>query len=490
MSKILIVDDEAIITAQVKEYLTSMGYKVLKCASSGEQAIELARELRPDLILMDIVMSNNEMDGIIAAKNIKEELDIPIIFMTAYGGDKIIQETKDVDPYGFLEKPFQQNELKTTIEVALYRKDMERRLRESEEKYRSVVDSAIEAIMTIDIHMHIFFWNHAAETMFGYTIDEAKSRHFTFIIPERLRKKVQNEMERMVLTEEDYAGAKTNECIGLRKDGTEFPMEFSLASWIVKETIYFTIIARDITERKKIEQMKSDFVSLVSHQLKTPIAGITGCIDNMLSGLTGSLNEKQIEYLQIMHELSSRSYRIISDLLNISRIERGIISIEILPHNLNDIIYTAIREHEKYIEKKGLKLNINNMDDNITVLSDRDKLFEALSNVIDNAIKFTEKGSITISTKKDDKYGLIDIIDTGKGIPENQLNNLFQKDQIFSGAPKAKSGAGLGLYIAKEFMKLQNGDVRITSSIGMGCRVSFKIPLFKKKVRRKNGKNT
>ncbi len=489
MSKILIVDDEIIITTQLKEYLTDMGYEVLKCASSGEQAIELARELHPDLILMDIVISNQEMDGIVAAKNIKEELDIPIIFMTAYSGDKIIQETKEVDPYGFLEKPFQQNELKTTIEVALYRKDMERRLRESEEKYRSVVDTAIEAIMTTDTHMHIYFWNHTAETIFGYTIDEAKGKHFSFIIPERNRKKVQNEMNRMILTEGAYAGAKTTECIGLRKDGSEFPMEFSLASWIIKQTIYFTIIARDITERKKIEQMKSDFVSLVSHQLKTPVAGITGCIDNMLSGLTGSLNEKQIEYLQIMHELSSRSYRIISDLLNISRIERGIISTEILPHNLSEMIHKAIKEHEEYIGKKGLRLNMDNIDDKMIVLSDRDKLFEALSNVIDNAIKFTEKGSITIATKKDDQYGLIDIIDTGKGIPENQLNNLFQKDQIFSGAPKANSGAGLGLYIAKEFMKLQNGDIQIRSSIGKGCHVSFKIPLFKEKSRRKNGKH-
>ncbi len=489
MSKIMIVDDEAIVTAQIKEYLTSMGYEVSKCVSSGEKAIDFARELNPDLILMDIVMSENEIDGIDAAKTIKEELDIPIIFITAYSGDKIVQQTKEVDPYGFLEKPFQQNELKATIEVALYRKDMERRLRESEEKYRSVVDTAIEAIITIDIHMHIFFWNRAAEMMFGHTIDEAKGKHFSFIIPERFRKEIQNEMDRMVLTENPHAGAKTIECIGLRKDETEFPMEFSLASWIVKETIYFTIIARDITERKKIEQMKSDFVSLVSHQLKTPVAGITGCIDNMISGLTGNLNEKQIEYLQIMHELSSRGYRIISDLLNISRIERGIISTDILPHNLSDIVYSAIREHEKSIEKKELKLVVENRDDKIMVLSDSDKMFEALSNVIHNAVKFTEKGTITIIIKQDKDFGLVDIIDSGKGIPKDLLNNLFQKNLIFSGAPQAKRGAGLGLYIAKEFMKLQNGDIQVISSVGKGCHVAFKIPLFKEKQWRKNGKS-
>lgn len=478
MSGIIIVDDEALIIKQVEEYLNLMGYEVAGSAVSGEEAIEQARRFKPDLILMDIVMpGKGGIDGITASEKIVEEMDIPIIFMTAYGDEKIIDRAKIVKPFGFILKPFQENELRAAIEFALYRKKMEKKLKESEEKYRIVVDTAIEAIITIDINMHIVFWNRAAEMMFGYSTEEVQGKYFTSLIPERFHKSLQTEMDRMVLTEELSARAKMTECIGLRKDASEFPMEFSLASWIVREEIFFTIIARDITERKKIEQMKSDFVSLVSHQLKTPVAGIMGCVDNMLTGLTGKITDKQKEYLLVMQEISSRNYRIINNLLNVSRIERGVVSVEIQPIHLSEIIDFAVRDYRENISKKGLILNLKYTDDEIIVLADKDTMVEALRNVIDNAVKFTDEGSISIKTKRERKFGIINVVDAGQGISNDLLKILFTKDQILMGAPTTEGGCGLGLYIAKEFMKLQHGDVAVTSTIGKGSSVIFKIPL-------------
>jgi PAS domain S-box-containing protein len=477
--RILLVDDEVIITTQLQEYLKSMGYQVVGIANNGDDAVEAAREHNPDIILMDVVMPGSKLDGISAAGIIRKELDIPVIFLTAYGGEKILERAKSVEPYGFVIKPFQGDELKAAIEVALYRKHAEQELKESEEQYRSVVNSATEAIITIDIHMKVIFWNRAAEVMFGYSQLEAAGQHFIFLIPERFRRNIINQMDRMVLTEEtDFIG-KTTETIAVCKDGTEFPMEFSLASWIIRDEIFFTIIARNITERKKVEAMKSDFVSLVSHQLKTPVAGILGCIDNMLKGLTGELSESQVEYLKVMEDISKRNYRIISDLLNISRIERGVISVNIKPSNLNEIVELAVREHTDNIQAKGLRLNIMKPDRHISVMADQDKMVEALNNVIHNASKFTDKGSITVTVKKTRDYGTVEVIDTGRGIPGKLMHDLFQKAQIFKGKASVDGGCGLGLYIANQFMKLQKGNILVKSNLGEGSRFTFEIPLCK-----------
>ncbi|MFC1569752.1 PAS domain S-box protein [bacterium] len=477
--RILIVDDEVIITTQLQEYLKSMGYQVVGMAHNGDEAVKMAREFLPEIILMDIVMPGSDLDGITAAGIIRDELDIPVIFLTAYGGEKILERAKGVEPYGFVIKPFQGDELKAAIEVALYRKHAELELKASEEQYRSVVDSATEAIITIDILMKIIFWNRAAEVMFGYSQEEASSQHFTFLIPERFQRNIINQMDRMVLTEEtDFIG-KTTETVALCKDGSEFPMEFSLASWIIRDEIFFTIIARNITERKKIDSMKSDFVSLVSHQLKTPVAGILGCIDNMLKGLTGQLSSSQIEYLKVMEDISKRNYRIISDLLNISRIERGVISLDVKLVNLNEIVELGVREHVENIEAKGIKLNVMKPDKHISVMADQDKMVEALNNVIHNAYKFTDKGSISVIVKKTREYGTIEVTDTGRGIPDGHMNDLFKKTQIFKGAASVDGGCGLGLYIARQFMQLQKGDILVKSTFGKGTTFIFEIPLSK-----------
>jgi two-component system, response regulator PdtaR len=130
MSKILVVDDEAIITMQLEERLSAMGYTVAGMASSGEDAIEKARRLSPDLVLMDIVMPGN-LNGIEAAKTITGELDIPVVFVTSYADDAIIEKAKQVRPYGYIVKPFNELEIKAAIEVALFRKTAEQELRKA-----------------------------------------------------------------------------------------------------------------------------------------------------------------------------------------------------------------------------------------------------------------------------------------------------------------------------------------------------------------------
>ncbi len=133
MNTIMVVEDEAIIAIRLQERLTAMGYHIIGISYSGEEAMAQARRLRPDLILMDIMIPG-KMDGIAVAKSVKTELDIPVIFLTAFSEDKIIDRAKQAEPYGYLVKPFQDRELKACVEVALYKKEMEKALKEAHDE--------------------------------------------------------------------------------------------------------------------------------------------------------------------------------------------------------------------------------------------------------------------------------------------------------------------------------------------------------------------
>jgi CheY-like chemotaxis protein len=193
MSKILVVDDEAIITMQLEERLSAMGYSVAGMAASGEDAIDKARSLLPDLVLMDIVMPG-KMNGIEAAKIITKELDIPVVFVTSYADDRIIEQAKSVRPYGYIVKPFNELEIKAAIEVALFRKatelDEEKARQSAREKISpgGVADDGpayvdlpeIKTILLKDIFSDI--------VLFLYTDQVVKDPIFKFALEEGLKK--------------------------------------------------------------------------------------------------------------------------------------------------------------------------------------------------------------------------------------------------------------------------------------------------------------
>ncbi len=137
--KIMLVEDEVIVAADVKHRLESMGYEVLGIVDKGEDAIEKAGETKPNLVLMDIVLKG-EMDGIEAAQQIRELYDIPIIYLTAYSDKKTLERAKITEPFGYVLKPFEDREIQSAIEMAIYKHAMEQKLKESEEKYRKLVE--------------------------------------------------------------------------------------------------------------------------------------------------------------------------------------------------------------------------------------------------------------------------------------------------------------------------------------------------------------
>jgi PAS domain S-box-containing protein len=263
-----------------------------------------------------------------------------------------------------------------------------------------------------------------------------------------------------------------------RPDGTIVPLQV----WGTPvrdqngEIQYAMSVFGDITERKQLEEMKYSLISIVSHQLKTPVAEINGYVENLVDGLAGPLNARQKDYLMDMREIGMDNFRLISDLLSLSKIDRGLMAVNLENCEIADLVRMALRDYEKTITRKGLTLSQEGVPRGLFATVDRDKLVETLRNLVSNAIKFTDKGSITLSAQAFEGRVELKVADTGTGISDAALAQLFSQKRVL-GTEASRAGAGLGLYVAKNFMKAQGGDIWAQSEKGKGSVFTISIPL-------------
>jgi PAS domain S-box-containing protein len=244
---ILIVEDEVIVAEDVRRRLEEMGYHISGVVSRGDQALREVRSSRPDLILMDIGLKGT-IDGIETAKTILDEEDIPIVFASAYSDDATLRRAKSIDPFGFVLKPFDERELRTAIEIGLYKHQTERRLREREMLYRSLVELSTDGIATLDLDGTIVFCNAQKSTMHGYTSPDGLIGHHALeFVAEGDREHAQAVLARVVRGE-----ALTDEVITLaRRDGTLFTVEVSamLIGEFPDRAMRVMCVEHDITHR-------------------------------------------------------------------------------------------------------------------------------------------------------------------------------------------------------------------------------------------------
>lgn len=365
------------------------------------------------------------------------------------------------------------------VENITRRKEAEMAIRESEEQFRLILDSAGDGIYGIDIHGNCTFCNPAALKLLGYKNQQEimeKNMHALIHHTHKDGRPYPSSECPIYKAVTEGKSYQAEDELFWTSHQTAFPVEYhSYPIYRYGKIAGAVVTFSDITQRKQIDEMKRDLISVVSHQLKTPVAEINGYIENMLEGLAGELTRKQREYLVDMKEIGMENYRLISDLLSMSKIERGVITVEIKTVSLRQIIESSIRDYETAIQRKKLDLILEYPSQMLMVASDKDKTVETIRNIINNAIKCTDKGSIMIRTREEDNFVFVDITDTGIGMSSESLKRLFTKERVM-GAEAGRAGAGLGLFIARSFMQLQNGDISVVSEQGKGSTFSVKIP--------------
>ncbi len=334
-------------------------------------------------------------------------------------------------------------------------------------KLTNVVNFIYEGIIIFDENQNIELINPQAKKILGF---QAESFPTSYMVREKLRLLgIQDDNQELSSSGRDI------ELPGLEARIIRFERMH------VKDSnggiISSVNIFRDITQEKDIDKAKSEFVSVISHELRTPLTSIREGISQVLEGLFGELNTDQKEFLSIALQDTDRLKEIIDALLDISKIEAGKVQ---LSRQLSDIVGLArqvIFVFSSKAKEKSLTIKLNNSDAEVNAWVDKEKIIQVFSNLLDNAIKFTDVGFIEISVIDRENEVECSVSDTGKGISPDDLSKVFGKFQQFSRTTGAgKKGTGLGLAITKGIVELHRGKIGVDSKLNQGTKFIFTLP--------------
>ena len=374
-------------------------------------------------------------------------------------------------------------------------------LRFGTERMARILDSCVEAFVTMDDSGMITGWNAAAEKVFGLSKEEAIGRRLAdTIVPPRLREAHHLGVGRFLTTGEKHMLDNRIETAAWHANGYEFPVE--LAVWAVPDPMQgwsFNAFVHDITDRRRTEDAlraayehereavsrlreldlaKSDFVATVSHEFRTPLTNVIGHLEVLSCGDAGELNPAQTRMLEVIGRNCDRLRALIEDLLTISKVEAGVFDLELVPTDLTEVLMAAHADVEPRARRRGHRLELAIAPRLGTIDADPEQLQRALVNLLVNAVNFTPDGGlIEMTARPDGADVVIKVKDSGVGIDPGEQRQLFTR--FFRGTfavREAVQGAGLGLAITKTIVEGHGGAVAVDSAVGAGTTFTVRVP--------------
>ncbi|OGC57727.1 hypothetical protein A2976_02195 [candidate division WWE3 bacterium RIFCSPLOWO2_01_FULL_41_9] len=362
-------------------------------------------------------------------------------------------------------------------------------LEEAKKKDEALLESIGDGVIATDESGKVLVINKAAQEQLGWKADEIVGKSVVNSIPlEDENGKLVSPQDRPIHKALKYGKKITNTGLGadalyyIRRDRTKFPIMLSASPVILNKKIFGTIIVfRDVTKEKEIDRMKSEFISLASHQLRTPLSTVNWYTEILLEGDAGHLTDDQKKYLDEIYKANRRMVDLVNALLNVSRIEMGTFLIEPKPTFLPEISKNVIAEVQPQINMKKLKVE-EKYDPNIPVIQADPRITTIIfQNLITNAVKYTSDGgniTIEVSMQPEENSVLIKVSDTGYGIPQHQQDRIFTKlfraDNV---TQKETEGTGLGLYIIKNILEYTGGSIWFESEENKGTTFFVTMPV-------------
>lgn len=357
-------------------------------------------------------------------------------------------------------------------------KNRERDLVTDLQKFKLAVDNASDRIAITDIDGVVLYANGATEKNTGYKPEETigKKEGVLWKKPMPLEY-YQNLWNTIKVQKKVFIGEIENK----RRSGDMYTALISISPILNTkgDVEFFVGIERDITKEKEIDRAKTEFVSVASHALRTPLTAIDGLVSMIRDGEYGPVNKELKQPLQDISASSERLIHLVNDLLSLSRIQAGRMTYSVSDFSIADVVMQTTHLLQPLAEEKGLKLVVMKSRP-VFVSGDSDKVKEVLNNLIGNAIKFTDRGSVSVASRVVDNKVEVQIIDTGIGISKQDQQKLFGKFQQLDSSRGRTVGTGLGLYISKEIIQKMGGELWIErSEIGKGSTFVFSLPIAK-----------
>jgi PAS domain S-box-containing protein len=401
-----------------------------------------------------------------------------------------LRKNKDEFPLEISLSPLETEE--GTLVMSAIRDISERK--KAENKFRGLLESAPDAIVIVNQQGKIILVNSQTEKLFGYQRTELLSKGIEVLIPARFGASHRHFRDNFFKEPRTRAMGAGFELYGLRKDGSEFPVEISLSPLETEDGVLVSSAIRDISERKQIEQAlheknlelqnanlaKDRFLASMSHELRTPLNAIIGFTGTLLMKLPGPLTLDQDKQLKTIQSSARHLLSLINDLLDVAKIESGNIEVKLEPICLQHIIQGVVETLGPLAKKKALSFQIELPDQDVVVMTDRRALSQIIINLISNAIKFTDSGKIiavlTTSSNNNQTYWDFSVADTGVGIKSEDQAKLFQAfSQLDSSSTRRYEGTGLGLYLSQKLAALLNGEIVFTSEFGRGSTFTLRL---------------
>jgi PAS domain S-box-containing protein len=346
------------------------------------------------------------------------------------------------------------------------------------EMFRLAVEACPSGMVLIDPNDRLVMVNTEIENQFGYTREELIGQSVDILLPERLR--IQHWRDRHSFTPDPEArriGAG-GELFGMRKDGTEFPVEIGLNPIRSGGHLLLLCVIVDISQRKHMERVKDEFISTVSHELRTPLTSISGSLGLLAGQWTEQLPPSAARLLTIAHKNCQRLVRLINDILDIEKIESGRVVLNCVRIDLLRLAGQAIEDNRGFAEGYGVKIRLDGNSTSAEVNADPDRLVQVITNLLSNAIKFSPaNGEVSVAVEKTADACRISVRDRGHGIPEQFRPHLFEKFAQADGTDsRQKGGTGLGLSIVKQIVERLGGRIWFDDAPGGGTVFCFEMP--------------
>lgn len=499
-TRILIVEDEILVARDLEQQLTALGYQVVGIAGTGECALKLAAESQPHLVLMDIRLQG-ALDGIATAEQLRQRHLLPIVYVTAHADNATVARACFTEPFGYILKPFEERELRTTIEMALYKHEAERKLRASERRFATTLRSIADAVIATDEQGVITYMNPTAEALTGWPLVEAQGQPLTNIfriINETTRQPTENPATRVL--REGVTVGLANHTLLITRDSQEIPIDDSAAPILDDQSncTGVVLVFRDITERRRAEErarsselqvrqvQKMDAIGQlaagIAHDFNNRLTVINGYSSLLLSYQEPGPNWKK--YLEQIETAGKRAEALTRQLLAFSRrqmLQPRALNLTQIVANMEQMLSRVLGEHIQTITRLDATL--------APVRADAGQIEQMLMNLAANARDaMPNGGTITLQTTnflltaalaplfpelQPGLYVAFTIQDTGCGMTEEVKGHLFEP---FFTTKERNKGTGLGLATVYGIVKQSNGHITVQSEVDQGTTFTIYLP--------------
>lgn len=490
--KILIIDDEQLVTKTLKTLLKLEGYKDVECFNNPLEAVEFLKLQEVDLIISDFIMP--ELNGLEFLSKAKEsQPDCTQILLTGYADkENAIAAINKLGIFKYIEKPWNNADLLANIKNGIERtglkkklkakieelevansqleekvKEKTRELSETNLKLNAIFENCADGIVIFNSEMQIMFSNNASRNLFGLQDKELGGKNFFELLINEKNQKIHEELE-----QKRHIYLRDFSLINYQKE-IKIPVEISIAPVFDNIHSFFVGVIRDVSYQKENERLRDDFIATLTHDLRTPLLAAISGLEFVLNGTVGEINEKQNLLLDTMKKSNEDMLGLVNALLEVYRYESGRLFLCKTQFCVNKLIKKCAKELEPLLGDKKIVFDFENNE--FIINADINEIRRVVMNLVSNAIKHSENSSeIAIKTRGDKKDVRVSVKDNGIGLSAADCDKLFKRFSQGT-SHKRTTSTGLGLYLSRQIIEAHNGKIWVESAIGKGCEFKFTL---------------